>query len=78
MHFNNFEASAFVLAALSVVAGPVDAWWRMGCPGTLVEGRLDPIVTPGKISGHTHVILGGNGFTPSMDYASTQKSTCTS
>jgi hypothetical protein len=78
MHSSHFRPGACVLAALAAFAIPVDAWWRMGCGGTLVEGRLDPIVTPGKISGHTHVILGGNGFAPTMDYGSTQASTCTS
>ena len=66
-------------AALAASLVPTaEAYWRMDCPGTLIEGRLDPIVTPGKVSGHTHVILGGNGFTPDMNYESTQKSTCTS
>ena len=73
---NNIKAWAFGL--LSTLVVPAHAYWRMGCGGTLVEGRLDSIVTPGKVSGHTHVILGGNGFAPAMDYASTQKSTCTS
>ena len=68
----------FLVAVVTTLASSVDAYWRMSCPGTLLEGRLDPIVTPGKVSGHTHVILGGNGFTPDMNYDSTQKSTCTS
>ena len=53
------------------------AYWRMDCPGIISEGRLDPIVTPGQISGHAHVTFGGNGFHPDMDYDSTQRSTCT-
>jgi hypothetical protein len=73
---NTVKAS--VLALLSAVAAPVDAYWRMGCGGTLVEGRLDPIVAPNEVSSHTHVILGGNGFSPDMTYADTQASTCTS
>ena len=76
MFTRTFTLSAAALAA--AIIPTVNAYWRMSCPGTLVEGRLDPIVTPGKVSGHTHVILGGNGFAPTMDYASTQKSTCTS
>ena len=32
----------------------------------------------GKVSGHAHIIFGGNGFAPTMDYDSTQASTCTS
>ena len=63
---------------LATAVLPVEAYWRMSCGSTLLEGRLDPIISPGAVSGHTHVILGGNGFAPNMDYASTQKSTCTS
>ena len=57
---------------------PAAAYWRMMCPGTLLEGRVDPVVTPGKTSYHSHVVLGGNGFAPEMDYNSTKKSSCTS
>jgi len=70
-----FASSA--LALLAALAGPADAYWRMECPGTLFTGRIDPIVNPGAVSGHTHIVLGGNGFAPTMDFASTQKSTCT-
>ena len=70
--------NALAVGLLAVAALPVEAYWRMSCPGTLLEGRLDSIISPGKVSSHTHVILGGNGFAPTMDYDSTQKSTCTS
>ena len=70
--------SNLVLAVLAGLADPVSAYWRMECPGTLLEGRVDPVVNPNAVSGHSHVILGGNGFAPNMNFASTQKSTCTS
>ncbi|GAB0132642.1 hypothetical protein EsDP_00001071 [Epichloe bromicola] len=28
----------------------------------LTKGRMDPIVTPGKVAGHVHSVLGGSGF----------------
>ncbi|MCJ1393770.1 hypothetical protein MMC18_006646 [Xylographa bjoerkii] len=68
----------FAVGLLSSLTAPVDAYWRMPCAGTLLTGRVDPVVAPGEVSGHTHIILGGNGFAPTMDYASTQASTCTS
>jgi hypothetical protein len=74
----SFRPLGLLLTMLLTLILPAHAWWRMGCGGTLLEGRLDSIVSPGQVSGHTHVILGGNGFAPSMDYDSTQKSTCTS
>lgn len=70
--------TAWATGLLTIALPCADAYWRMSCPGTLIEGRLDSIVNPGKVSGHTHVILGGNGFAPTMDFESTQKSTCTS
>ncbi|MCJ1402937.1 hypothetical protein MMC11_006158 [Xylographa trunciseda] len=76
MYTNTITFFAFGL--LSSLTAPVDAYWRMPCDGTLLTGRLDPVVAPGAVSGHTHIILGGNGFAPTMDYASTQASTCTS
>ncbi|KAF2225976.1 hypothetical protein BDZ85DRAFT_193191, partial [Elsinoe ampelina] len=75
MHFNNVVSAAISLAAL---AAPVDAFWRMSCPGRIMTSRMDPIVNPGAISGHVHTISGGNAFNYSMTYADTQKSTCSS
>ena len=28
----------------------------------LTKGRMDPIVTPGKVSTHVHTVMGGSGF----------------
>ncbi|KAG5926899.1 hypothetical protein E4U53_002961 [Claviceps sorghi] len=28
----------------------------------LTKGRMDPIVTPGKVSSHVHTVMGGSGF----------------
>ncbi|KAG6000783.1 hypothetical protein E4U21_005017 [Claviceps maximensis] len=28
----------------------------------LTKGRMDPIVTPGQVSGHVHTVMGGSGF----------------
>jgi hypothetical protein len=44
----------------------------------LLKERADPIVNPGKVSGHVHTIMGGNAFGFNMTYADTQKSTCSS
>lgn len=72
------KSSTAAAAVLSLFASQADAYWRMSCPGTVFSGRVDPIVTPNGVASHTHIVLGGNGFAPDMDYASTQKSTCTS
>lgn len=68
--------AAGLLAALA--ASPVSAFWRLPCKSPIVVERADPIVNPGKVSGHLHTIMGGNGFDFTMDYNSTQASTCSS
>jgi hypothetical protein len=32
-------------------------FWRMNC-GKIQVGRIDPVVSPGSISGHVHNIVG--------------------
>ncbi|KAK6585852.1 hypothetical protein PZA11_000909 [Diplocarpon coronariae] len=46
--------------------------------GALVEGRMDPIVSPGVAASHVHTIQGGNAFGVSMTDDQSLKSTCTS
>ena len=73
------KSTLLVLCALffcTVVALDGDTF-TVNCSPLTIQ-RSDPIVNPGATSSHVHVVLGGNGFAPSMDYASTQKSTCTS
>lgn len=55
-----FKPSLFNVALLvaSLSSHGVDAFWRMNC-GLMETGRIDPIVTPGKISSHVHKLAGG-------------------
>lgn len=32
--------------------------------------RLDPIISPGKVSGHVHNVAGSSAFTADMDFTS--------
>jgi hypothetical protein len=61
-----------------LAASPVSAFWRLPCKSPIVVERADPIISPGKVSNHLHTIMGGNGFDFTMDYNSTQASTCSS
>ncbi|MCJ1306720.1 hypothetical protein MMC25_000363 [Agyrium rufum] len=72
------DTNTVAIGLLASLVGSAEAYWRMPCGGTLFTGRLDPIVNPGVVSSHTHVVLGGNAFAPKMNYDDTQKSTCTS
>ena len=68
--------SSTVLLSTIILLPSVSAFWRLGCKGNLVVDRLDPIVNPGAVSGHTHTIVGGNAFGSSLTYEQTQLSTC--
>lgn len=37
----------------------VEAFWRMNC-AHIQRGRVDPLVSPGRIAGHAHSIIGGS------------------
>ena len=47
-----------------------------GGDDTAVE-RIDPIITPGSISGHVHQLFGANNLSPVLSYESLQNSDCT-
>jgi len=66
------------LLALGLSLAPVHAWFRMACPGAISRERLDPVVSPGKVSGHTHIISGGSNFGPSYSHDHLLASNCTS
>ena len=59
----------------SLIAG-VNAGWQVQCFSRLQDQRLDPIVNPGGLSSHVHVITGGNGFAADMNYTSARRSNC--
>jgi len=46
--------------------------------GPLVEGSMDPLVSPGKASSHVHTIQGGNKFGLTLSDTDLLDSTCTS
>lgn len=74
MHINSL---AFALGLVGSIA-PADAFFRMSCPGRLVRERLDPIVSPGAVSGHVHTISGGSAFGPSMTFQQARAAKCSS
>ena len=47
-------------AAAAILPGAVDAFWRMDCHSRSGLARIDPIVTPGKVSSHVHAVHGGS------------------
>ncbi|ORY92817.1 hypothetical protein BCR35DRAFT_349137 [Leucosporidium creatinivorum] len=68
------------LSAIALLASlsSVEAFWRMPCNKPLIVERADPIVNPGKISGHVHTVSGGSNFDLSSTFETLRESTCTS
>ncbi|KAL8683256.1 MAG: hypothetical protein Q9186_000758 [Xanthomendoza sp. 1 TL-2023] len=73
----NAQVLAFLAALAAPVAAQRDFYFTFGSSALVIE-RLDPILNPGGLSGHVHSVIGGNAFGPSMDFETTQRSTCTS
>ena len=65
------------LAATVLLTPFVHAFWILS-PSSLVQERLDPIVSPGQVSNHVHNIVGASNFGPEVTYDSLQSSNCTS
>jgi hypothetical protein len=54
------KSVASLSAAVALLSGTTDAFWRMPCHSRTALARLDPIVDRGVASSHGHVIHGGS------------------
>ncbi|BGP13573.1 hypothetical protein JCM10213_008710 [Rhodosporidiobolus nylandii] len=73
-----FGSTSLLVAALVAGASSVEAFWRLPCGNNLVTERIDPIVSPGAVSGHVHTILGGSNIGLSNTFEDMRQSECTS
>jgi hypothetical protein len=77
-----FLSTAAVLATLAASVSAKDsrtfAVNHFYGKGPLVEGRMDPVVSPGVPSGHAHTIQGGSAFAMTLGDTTLLSSTCTS
>ena len=80
MHFSKVTFLATFAASASAYSatGRTFAVNHFYGKGPLVEGRMDPIVSPGVASGHVHAVQGGNNFALTMTDDQALASTCTS
>ncbi|GAA5966294.1 hypothetical protein JCM3765_005246 [Sporobolomyces pararoseus] len=67
-----------VLLAALLLSSSVEAFWRLPCGNSLVIERADSIVSPYKVSGHVHNILGGSNFALGNTFEELRASDCTS
>lgn len=71
------RALAYLSLALSLSA-TANAYWLMGLGDAITKERIDPIVNPGEVSGHTHIVFGGSNFGFSVTTQKLLESECTS
>ena len=71
------RALAYLSLALSLSA-TANAYWLMGLGDAITKERIDPIVNPGEVSGHTHIVFGGSNFGLSVTTQKLLGSECTS
>ncbi|KAF9532660.1 hypothetical protein CPB83DRAFT_847146 [Crepidotus variabilis] len=64
--------------ALAAMVSTAQAYWLMGIKNFITTERIDPIVTPGKVAGHVHSVLGGSNFRFNTNTAALRQSECTS
>lgn len=72
------KSAAQLSAAVALLSGTTNAFWRMPCHDRTALLRLDPIVDPGKASTHGHTIHGGSNFAETTTYDMLRSSECTS
>ncbi|KAH8731733.1 hypothetical protein GQ44DRAFT_603215 [Phaeosphaeriaceae sp. PMI808] len=72
------KSVATLSAAVAILSGTTQAFWRMPCFSRTALARLDPIVDPGVVSSHSHTIHGGSNFAETTTYTDLRESDCTS
>jgi len=60
-----------ILAAGLFLVPSANAFWRLPCAKPVLDARVDPIVNPGRASGHAHTIMGSGGGHVSCLYDNT-------
>ncbi|VDC06984.1 unnamed protein product [Peniophora sp. CBMAI 1063] len=65
------------VSLLALLAGSAQAFWRLPCNKPVVNGLIDPIVSPGKANSHSHTIMGANGINLDSTYDELVASDCT-
>ncbi|KAI9462049.1 WSC domain-containing protein [Russula earlei] len=66
---------SFFVAGLLLVP-LANAFWRLPCAKPVLDGRIDPIINPGRASGHVHTIMGSNAIGFDTTFADLQHSDC--
>ena len=66
-----------LVAAAAAKDGRTFAVLHFSANGALTTCRLDPIISPGQVSGHLHTVMGASNFGANATGASLRESACT-
>ncbi|GAO48344.1 hypothetical protein SAICODRAFT_31624 [Saitoella complicata NRRL Y-17804] len=70
--------SALNFALLSTLfTGSTEAFWRLPCNKPIVTERIDPLVSPGAVSGHVHSVMGSSGLNFTTTFEGLRAGDCT-
>ncbi|KAF1983476.1 WSC-domain-containing protein [Aulographum hederae CBS 113979] len=72
-----FNSSPLRVVTLLALSGDAYAFFRIGC-SRILDGRVDSIISPGKVSGHVHTLVGSANIGVSSTYDTLVNSECTS
>ncbi|KAF9558829.1 hypothetical protein CPC08DRAFT_538623 [Agrocybe pediades] len=72
------HSAVAAIAAASALFPTANAYWLMGAKNFITTERIDPVVNPGEVSGHTHSVVGGSNFGFNVTTEKLLKSECTS
>ncbi|KAN0140552.1 protein of unknown function (DUF1996) domain containing protein [Lactarius tabidus] len=66
------------LLALGLLFVPSShAFFRLGCSKPVLNARVDPIISPGRPSGHMHTMMGSSGISYNSTYDDLFNANCT-
>lgn len=74
----NLSAMLTLVVALAQLPLVMGGAWHMDMLTTLVNERLDPVVSPNVLGSHMHKVFGGSAFAANYNYDDQMKSSCTS
>ncbi|WVQ81576.1 hypothetical protein IAT38_003700 [Cryptococcus sp. DSM 104549] len=75
-HATVLAAIACVVTCAQAVAD-ADPFWIVQHGPAVVTSRLDPLISPGEVSGHVHSVVGSSAFSSNYDYDKSRAGKCT-
>ncbi|KAF5347837.1 hypothetical protein D9758_013820 [Tetrapyrgos nigripes] len=78
-HFSILRTVTVLVFLTLGTINTASAWFRLPCTDPLVQERIDPIISPGKIpSQHVHTVHGASNFAANSTFDTLRASKCTS